>query len=324
MEQISKENTLFLGNGFSRSVFRDVPSWGKLFDGEETSVRNYAILYEKFLLKKRREGKSEEEVKKELVGQIKKCFSGSDIIADTCNLAYFGTCIRKYHINNILTTNYDGGIEFILCKFCGYKEEKPNDMIAEKIYSIRTYRLFVDDKSGHKIKLWKIHGDLDRIRSITLGFDHYCGTLSKLSEYIKGSYSSSQTDRLLSYAGSMIDKCKSQKFDDISWVDLFFSTDLYIVGFGLDFSEIDIWWLLNKRARMMVDIKEINNRIVYLYNEKYELPHFLEKGKEEESKNQQAKFETLKAFSVAYYPLKTDADYIHSVFTTIEQCIDNK
>lgn len=31
-----------------------------------------------------------------------------------------------------------------------------------------------------------------------------------------------------------------------SWIDLFYS----IIGYGLDNAEIDIWWLLGKRARM--------------------------------------------------------------------------
>lgn len=42
MAQVLRENTLFLGNGFSRSVFHDVPSWGELFEGVTTSVQNYA------------------------------------------------------------------------------------------------------------------------------------------------------------------------------------------------------------------------------------------------------------------------------------------
>lgn len=29
------------------------------------------------------------------------------------------------------------------------------------------------------------------------------------------------------------------------------ATDVHIIGFGMDFSEIDIWWLLSKRARLM-------------------------------------------------------------------------
>lgn len=308
MAQTSEENTLLLGNGFSRSVFRDVPSWGELFEGVTTSVQNYAILYEKFFLQKKRDGKSEEEVKQELIKRIQGHFSGKNIREEIHDSGRFGDYLQSHRISNILTTNYDSGIESILCELCGYEEEKPSDMVPEKIYSIRTHRLFVDKEKGHQIKLWKIHGDLDRIRSITLGFDHYCGTLNKLSEYIKGSYRSSNTDQSLSYEGSMAKKCKEKRFDGISWAELFFRTNLYIVGFGLDFSEIDIWWLLNKRARMMVDLPEISNKIVYLYNETFE-------------KNHQEKFEVLDAFGVKHCPMIDNADYIHSIFATMDQCM---
>ena len=36
-----------------------------------------------------------------------------------------------------------------------------------------------------------------------------------------------------------------------SWVEHIFFSNLYIVGFGLDKSEIDIWWLLAYRASLI-------------------------------------------------------------------------
>lgn len=321
MAQVLRENTLFLGNGFSRSVFRNVPSWGELFEGVTTSVQNYAILYEKFFLQRKRDGKSEEDVKQELISRIQGRFSGKNIRGEILDPGRFGVYLRAHHISNILTTNYDNGIESILCELCGYTEERPLDIVSEKIYSIRTYRLFTHKKCGHKIKLWKIHGDLDRIRSITLGFDHYCGALSKLSEYIKGSYRSSRTDQQLTYGGPMVDKCRKQLFDGISWGELFFSTDLYIVGFGMDFSEIDIWWLLNKRARMTVDIPEIDNKIVYLYNSKFESPQLSVGDVAGSARDHRAKYEALDAFGVRYCPMIDDMDYIYSIFATMDQCM---
>lgn len=40
------ENTLFLGNGFSRNVFKGIPSWEELFEGQTGEINNYTILYE--------------------------------------------------------------------------------------------------------------------------------------------------------------------------------------------------------------------------------------------------------------------------------------
>lgn len=45
------ENTLVIGNGFSRTVFEDVASWGNLFEGDKSGIENCTILYETYLLK---------------------------------------------------------------------------------------------------------------------------------------------------------------------------------------------------------------------------------------------------------------------------------
>jgi len=54
-----------------------------------------------------------------------------------------------------------------------------------------------------------------------------------------------------------------------SWIDLFFTHDIYFIGLGLDFVEQDIWWLLNYRAnvkkRFLAKGIEINNNLTYLY-----------------------------------------------------------
>ncbi|AOR59388.1 hypothetical protein PEC301899_04570 [Pectobacterium carotovorum subsp. carotovorum] len=37
--------------------------------------------------------------------------------------------------------------------------------------------------------LWNIHGEIDNPKSIMLGLDHYCGSVSKIDAYVKGTYS---------------------------------------------------------------------------------------------------------------------------------------
>lgn len=64
MDQKTVENTLFIGNGFSRSIFRDMPSWDDLFEDVSSAIQDYTILYEAFLLEKKRQGLTEDDVKK--------------------------------------------------------------------------------------------------------------------------------------------------------------------------------------------------------------------------------------------------------------------
>lgn len=302
------ENTLFLGNGFSRSIFQDMPSWHRIFEqvGVDSIISNNTILYEVFRLKAGEEG-GEEAVKERLIQEIKAAFFEKSVEGDMRALDKFGEYLAQHHIYNIITTNYDNGIEFILCGTCGYREQPPEGMVPERIYSIRTHRVFFNEKTGHSLKLWKIHGDLDRIKSITLGFDQYCGSLSKLMNYVKGVYRSSQNSKDAECSVPMKEKCSNQKFDHLSWAELFFRTNLYIVGFGMDFSEIDIWWLLNKRARFMLEVPEINNSITYLYN----VDHDKEDRKAEI-------FAALRAFQVSCVPIKSDSNYISSIFKNIK------
>ena len=268
------------------SVAQKIPAWKSLLKAETSKIKNYPILYEQNFIQNA--DKTEESIKKELTisieQNIKNAISQKESIA-----SWFRDFLIKNKIDNIITTNYDHGIEYILKK-CGYKNDKNNS--SEKIYSIRRYKKFIDSKKK-EIILWKIHGDIDVIKSITLGFDQYCGSLSKLNTYIKGEYKSSQN----SYIGqkSIQEKCKDKKLRDYgSWAELFFFSNIYILGFGMDFAEIDIWWLLNKRARIKLESpKLIKNKIIYYSN-----PNFDE--------NKEDIFEALNVFGVTHREINTD------------------
>jgi len=312
------QNTLFIGNGFSRAVFQEVPSWEEIFRKKDESLRdikNLTFLYEASRLKPDQKGaskpqvKSEDQVKEELIEQI-RVFSDALNCNVVKHLDGFGDLLCSHNIHDIITTNYDNGIEHILLDACGYDTHGPENLLVERIYNIRTYKLFHHNKTGYQVRLWKIHGDLERTKSITLGFDQYCGTLSKIESYVKGTYCSTRGEPSSKCKGSILDKCRNSKpFDHISWVELFFRTNVYIVGFGMDFSEIDIWWLLNKRARLKLEAPEIQNSITFLYNEDYE---------SKESKPEL--FAVLDAFQIAYAPIASGPDYL----TNVSQCITEK
>lgn len=119
---------MFLGNGFTRSVFQNMPSWDELFEDVDSSIMNYTILYEVFRLNAGKLGKEEDIVKAELIRKIKTTFSDKNIREDVYNLENFGQYLFKHHVYNIITTNYDNGIEFILCDTCGYREQAVTDV----------------------------------------------------------------------------------------------------------------------------------------------------------------------------------------------------
>ncbi len=298
-------NTLVLGNGFSRSIFKGMPSWECLFKKYDSVIKNYTILYEVSLLKGKEN--TDNKVKRELIREIEESHSLDKIDENVLDLKKIGEYLAQNNIYNIITTNYDKGIELILCDICGYEEIEPKDLVKEEIYSIRTYKEYINRKSCHQLKLWKIHGDIDRIKSITLGFDQYCGSLSKLSEYIKGNYKS---DKGPVCNVHMKQKCKMQKFDNLSWVELFFYTNVYIVGLALDFSEVDIWWLLNKHVRIKREVPEVQNNIYYIFNNQYD-------NKEEKKEI----YEALEAFQVECQGIDSNENYITNIFNIINSTI---
>ena len=259
-------NVLFLGNGFSRSVAPQLPAWKDLFNDENSLITNYTILYEKKFINNC--NKKEEFIKKELTEKIETAIKNS-IVGKESVAEWFSKFLKRNKISDILTTNYDKGIEYILQR-CGYEMNSNNS--SEKLYSIRRCKIFKNNKNKHQIKLWKIHGDIDAIKSVTLGYDQYCGSLSKLTSYIKGKYETSKMSQTSIGNVPIEDKCKNptQK-DNGSWAELFFFNNIYIFGFGMDFSELDIWWLLNKRARIKINNPNlIQNTITYYYQSRFD------------------------------------------------------
>ncbi|MNM63937.1 hypothetical protein D3C81_753130 [compost metagenome] len=96
-----------------------------------------------------------------------------------------------------------------------------------------------------------------------LGLDHYCGSVSKIDAYVKGNYKYSVDGEIISIK-PMKFKLEKDSFCYTSWVDLFFATNVHIVGFSLDYSETDLWWVLNKRARFVTENLVKNNIFFYV------------------------------------------------------------
>ena len=153
-----------------------------------------------------------------------------------------------------MTTNYDyAALE-------PYKKNSSYQIVnksTEGIYSIRRHKDILN-KGKFKTRIWHLHGEIDIPPSIMLGLDHYCGSVAKIEGYVKGRYEY-QEDKKTVKTSSIIDKLNDEsKFDETSWIELFFNSDVFIIGLGLDFSEIDLWWILNKRARYKLDNKTKN------------------------------------------------------------------
>ncbi|WP_433901182.1 hypothetical protein [Sphingobacterium puteale] len=164
--------------------------------------------------------------------------------------------IRSLPTRNIITTNY----EFSL--------EGPTAKVNTSLVRETTYSVFRRHETADKT-FWHIHGDCDNPTSINLGYEHYCGQLQKMRDYVvNGTNYTSDTV----FKAALIKRLKQKKNLKLqSWIDLFFTQDIHILGLSLDFVEIDLWWLLTYRARNKFYRKSnfIQNQLFYYTTKKW-------------------------------------------------------
>lgn len=258
------EQAILFGNGFNR-ITNEKCSWDNILASKvDKDLRDisYTLQYESAYLKEYQDNsKSNDETlfKEDIVKGIKSDFTNNiyDLLADS-PIKYF------------ITTNYNTTLDNVLVKRGFTPDSK--DKSVEKIYSIRRKHQFKNDEETKEV--WYAHGEVSNTKSIMLGYDHYCGSLAKINDYIKGKYDYPGIKDKVPSIEQKLELWKNEKVEElsrslISWIDLFFFTDLHIIGLGLDFSETDIWWILNKRKRLIADrkVEELPNKIHFYMTE---------------------------------------------------------
>lgn len=250
------KNTFFFGNGLN--YLSDNPiSWDDLLRklmGDEVFEMNslpYLLTYERIRLNWNR-------------SKTKKISGVSHLKAEISNLLQ-SQKFNKYYLSllelpfeNFITTNYDYCLQSAFQSKFGIDSVEHSS--TEDLYSIRRHYVLRNSMNGN-VKIWNIHGELNQPKSIMLGINHYCGSIGKIDGYLKGTYHFMLNGKTPEVT-SIEQKLKLNRFDQYSWLELFFNSNVHMAGFGLDFSEIDIWWVLNKRARLIED-SIVTNKIYY-------------------------------------------------------------
>ncbi len=146
--------------------------------------------------------------------------------------------------DTVLTTNYTYEIEQALypaftCKFaspCKYRNKTCKDKPAGETSALYQYmNIPVEEDS---LPVWHIHGEAARADSMIIGHYYYGKLLSMIKQYI--------SESIKRYKKAV---AKGEEFYPISWVDYFLYGNVSILGQGLHFSEMDLWWLINCKKR---------------------------------------------------------------------------
>lgn len=246
-----RDYSLLIGNGINNIIignswFDVLNSLGKTYEIKiDTNGKPFPLAYEEIyfnISNKNVNGFSESKIKDSIASKI-KLIQPNEIHEK----------ILELECNNILTTNYDLAFEYCLDNSIRSEDLKNEGVIKESKYNIFRH---------HKIKnknIWHIHGALNNPSSIILGYEHYSGYLQSMrgytttgSQYSNESFNQPLTKRL--------------ERNDVgnSWIDDFFTKDVYIVGLNLDFVEIDLWWLLTFRERNRITKKiNLQHEVIY-------------------------------------------------------------
>ena len=147
----------------------------------------------------------------------------------------------------ILTTNYTYEIEN--CFKDGFNRLKDKSKYIKTISrnSMKNidakYLLHTFNQFDNRPPIWHIHGEERRKTSIVLTHDEYSRLIHKLIE-----------ENIIN-KNKFIDYQTEIKYK--SWLDYLLVSNLYIVGLGMDFSEFDLWWILNRRKREKAEVGKI-------------------------------------------------------------------
>lgn len=152
--------------------------------------------------------------------------------------------ILSIPFDHILTTNYSYELERVADPGISRSGEECAKIMAhtEKVdraeakYPLHTYNTV--EFNGHIHKIWHIHGEARKAQSIMLGHYYYGKLLGKYQKELEES-ENKQYKR----------QQEGKPILQDSWLDAFIMGDVYVLGFGFDFSEMDLWWLLNRKKR---------------------------------------------------------------------------
>ena len=282
-------NVLFVGNGINRAFSNECVSMDSLkskitypefaLNSEELGKAHVPFPLEVVLRTNDRVRTAMKNVSKMLYGRV-----------DNNEQRDFLRKILSAGFDDIITTNYSYELETACGESADISDYKLKCLIshtseitkAEPKFSIHTYNKA--DYNGISNRIWHIHGEARKPDSMIFGHYYYGNLLYKYKELSDKRGDSYQ---------------RSEKNGNIytpkSWIDSFILGNVYIMGFGMDMSEMDVWWLINRKKQE----KASTGKTVFYCTE----------PSEPSSKNEMIRIMLLEAYGVNVKVYPHDNDY---------------
>jgi len=263
----SQKEVLLIGNGIN--TISAGGSWEQLLKSfhsdyydptlsfEEIKRKPFPLVYEQIVMWQLQ--KKNLSIEKELKKKI-----AADVLLMKQNKAHLA--ISKGSWTDIITANY----EFNLMPGQPTKLQNKG-IVKETTYSV--FRHFTVDNRN----FWHLHGDAQNTDSINLGYEHYCGQLQRMREYVTSAYKFGKAGRSGLFELPLLKRSYLHSNKIYSWIDFFFRDHctIKIIGLRLNLEEMDLWWLLTYRAKIIYGaIKQfnrrpLNNKVVYYIPKQY-------------------------------------------------------
>lgn len=251
-----KENTLFIGNGLNRCLESSI-SWGNLLEdiANEFGIETFSDIplpleFERLINEKFKKDKS---INQDIFDIVKR-----KIANKVSNISLPETAIhreiKKIKINSIITTNYDLLLEKVFDIDSVAKVDSKKKYLMEKI------------ASKEKVDFFHPHGFIEAPSTMCLGYEHYMGMVEHIRPKVNSKRINDNEEKLKNIERIL------RKYDESNgyWMEKFYTDNLFIFGFGLDFCESDIWWVLTHRASLFFrndnNIREVLNNNVFYYD----------------------------------------------------------
>lgn len=244
---------LLVGNGLERKSGQ--VAWKQLVDNltmsnciplteDERNEIPFPLLYEVLAIgtpiPQVLDEKSINDEEKRLKTEMEKLVNSSNELLDM---------LPKMNADHIFTTNYSYCLEKAFFQRRDFKNGSartksrfnlmPPDEFGkqkrENVYRLHSGYLAYNSNSS-KVGLWHIHGEIGASTGIVLGHDRYGRLLKRIVE------SCDDIDHK-----KLIKNKESHIFS--SWPELFLFGDIYVIGFGYEQCEFDLWWLLRRKQR---------------------------------------------------------------------------
>lgn len=143
--------------------------------------------------------------------------------------------------DEFLTTNYSYELEAAALG-CDCPAKKQIQKMADHTAQVKRcesqYRFYTYNYLPQGQRVWHIHGEARSPGSMVLGHYFYGNNVAIMRSYL--------ANRGKSYRRR---ENSGRRKEIKSWLDAFILGDVYVLGFGFNLAEFDLWWLLNRKKR---------------------------------------------------------------------------